>query len=289
VLLIWVMPARGFAARRKTLSAALYAAALCVAAPALAQGTAASDDLARRHFDSGVAYLEESDLENAMKAFQKAYDLSRRPTILLNIATVQERRGDLAAAIAALDGYLSAEPHGEHAATTRLRIQNLQKRLDAAEAQSNEPPASDVPSPSPTNTAPQAAAPPAAPGVVPAAPPPPAPAPTSRDDGAPIAVYALLGLGGAATLTAIVTGVLANGEYARAERDCSPHCTRSDVSTGKTLALVSTIATGAAIVGGGLGLTLLFTSSTSTAAAPRTELRVGMGGEGPRASVRYRF
>jgi tetratricopeptide (TPR) repeat protein len=277
------MLARGFAAGRKTLSAALCAAALCSAAPALAQGSLASDDLARRHFESGVAYLEESDLENAMKAFQKAYDLSRRPTILLNIATVQERRGDLAAAIEALEGYLSAEPHGEHAATTRLRIQNLQKRLDAAQAEADEPPAATAPSTPPAN----AAAP--TPAPVPAAPPPPAPAPVVADDGAPVAVYALLGLGGAATLTAIVTGVLANGEHARAERDCSPYCTRSDVSTGKTLALVSTIATGAAIVGGGLGLTLLFTSSSAGAAAPRTEVRVGVRGSGPAASVRYRF
>jgi hypothetical protein len=277
------MLARGFAAGRKTLSAALYAAALGVAAPAMAQGTAASDDLARRHFESGVAYLEESDLENAMKAFQKAYDLSLRPTILLNIATVQERRGDLAAAIKALDGYLSAEPHGEHAATTRLRIQNLQKRLDAQEADASPAPAPPPPPPATANP------PTAPPAPIPAAPPPPAPVHVAADESAPIAVYALLGLGGAATLTAIVTGVLANGEHARAERECSPHCTRSEISTGKTLALVSTIATGAAIVSGGLGLTLLFTSSSSGAAAPRTEVRVGVGDAGPRASVHYRF
>jgi hypothetical protein len=277
------MRARGFAAARRTLSAALYVATLCTAATALAQGPAPSDDLARRHFDSGVAYLEESDLENAMKAFQKAYDLSRRPTILLNIATVQERRGDLAAAIKALDGYLSAEPHGEHAATTRLRIQNLQKRLDAAQPEGDEPlPAAPAPAPSPAQA-----------NVPAAAPPPPAPAPapaaSAGADGPPVAVYALLGLGGAATLTAIITGIMANGEHAKAERDCSPHCTRSEVSTGKTLALVSTIATGAAIVGGGLGLTLVFTSSTGEASAPRTEVRVGGDGSGPGASVSYRF
>lgn len=281
------MLARGFAAGRQALSVALYAATLCVAAPAAAQG-GPSDDLARRHFDSGVAYLEESDLENALKAFQKAYDLSKRPTILLNIATVQERRGDLDAAIRALDGYLTAEPQGEHAATTRLRIQNLQKRLDAAEADEQaSPPAAPPPAaPPPANAAPPATAPSPAPAAV----PPPAPAPaTAHDDGAPVAVYALLGLGGAGALTAIVTGVMASSEYNKAKRECSPHCTRSEVSTTKTLALVSTVATGAAIVGGGLGLTLLFTSSSSEATAPRTEVRVGVDGAGPGASVRYRF
>jgi tetratricopeptide (TPR) repeat protein len=283
------MPARGSAAGRSALAAALYVATLCVAFPAAAQGgPAASDDLARRHFDSGVAYLEESDLENAMKAFQKAYDLSRRPTILLNIATVQERRGDLGAAIKALDGYLQAEPHGEHAATTRLRIQNLRKRLDAAE-QESEAAAPVAPLPPP------AGSPPPPPATTPAAatpPPPPAPAPApaaARSDGAPIAVYALLGIGGAATLTAVITGIMADGEYKKAERECAPYCTRSEVSTSKTLALVSTIATGVAIVGGGLGLTLLVTSSSGDASASRTEVRVAVDGTGPGASMRYRF
>jgi hypothetical protein len=279
--------ALGFPAGRRALSAALYAATLCVALPAAAQGgSGASDDLARRHFDSGVAYLEESDLENALKAFQKAYDLSKRPTILLNVATVQERRGDLGAAIAALDGYLSAEPHGEHAATTRLRIQNLQKRLDAAEMEGQTTGAPPPPAPPAPGVA---APPPPPPAPAPAPPPPTAPATTRDDDGVSVAVYPLLGIGGAGTLTAVITGILASSEYRRAERDCSPYCTRSDVKTGKTLALVSTVATGAAILGGGLGLTLLFTSSSGEASSPRTELRAGVDEAGPGVSLRHRF
>jgi tetratricopeptide (TPR) repeat protein len=284
VLFIWVMPALGLATGRKLLAAALYASTLCATLPASAQGgPPASDDLARRHFDSGVAYLEESDLENALRAFQKAYDLSRRPAILLNIATVQERRGDLGAAIKALDGYLLAEPNGDHAATTRLRIQNLQKRLDAAAQEANVS-RSDPAPPPPAGTAPMATPPAAAPAPAPAA-----PAPPPRDSGAPVAVYALLGIGGAATLTAVITGIMAKSEYDKAKEACAPYCTRSEVSTSKTLALVSTVATGAAIIGGGLGLTLLFTSSSGDASAPRTEVRVATDGTGPRASVRYRF
>lgn len=280
------MRARGFATGRRTLSVALYAATLCVAAPAAAQAPDVSDGLARRHFDSGVAYLEESDLENALRAFQKAYDLSKRSTILLNIATVQERRGDLVAAIKALDTYLTAEPHGEHAATTRLRIQNLQKRLDAAEAEEQ---AASAAQPSPSAPA----APPPAPTAVAPAPaalvPSPPPAPAERSSGPSVAVYALLGIGGAGTLTAIVTGVMASSEYDKAKDGCSPYCTRSQVSTSKTLALISTVATGVAVVGGGLGLTLLLTGSSSEAAAARTEVRVAVDGVGPAASVRHRF
>src|SRR5690242_2248315 len=58
-----------------------------------AQSTA--DDLAKSHFQSGAAYFEEGDYDNALKAFQKAYELSKRPEILLNIASVRERQSDL--------------------------------------------------------------------------------------------------------------------------------------------------------------------------------------------------
>ena len=96
---------------------------------ATAHAQSTSDDLARRHFDSGVAYLEERDYDNALKAFQKAYDLSKRPEILLNVATVHERQSDLPSAVAALQGYLEAAPQGEHVETVKLRIQNLEKLI----------------------------------------------------------------------------------------------------------------------------------------------------------------
>ncbi len=38
-------------------------------ASAFGQGDS-PDDLARRHFESGVAYLQEADYENALKAFE---------------------------------------------------------------------------------------------------------------------------------------------------------------------------------------------------------------------------
>src|SRR5262245_55565572 len=79
---------------------------------ALAQApTPAADELARKHFDSAVAYLDEIDYENALKAFQKSYDLSHRPEILLNIATVHEKRGDVPSAIEALKRYLAEAPN----------------------------------------------------------------------------------------------------------------------------------------------------------------------------------
>lgn len=235
-----------------------------------------ADELARRHFDSGVAYLAESDLENALKAFEKAYELSKRPTILLNIASVHERRGDTQAAITALRGYLDAEPAGEHAETTKLRLQNLEKR--AAES----PPA-------PPLTPPAAEPAPAAAPAPPQAAPPtlePAPAPNR------IPAYVAFGVGGAGVVAAVIAGLVANGEYQSNKDACSPNCSDDDVSTGRTMALVSTIATGVAVVGAGVGLTLILMEPRTTAwsgAAPGASVSLGVVGDGVRGSASFRF
>jgi tetratricopeptide (TPR) repeat protein len=238
--------------------------------PHAARADDTADELARRHFDSGAAYLEESDYDNALKAFQKAYELSQRPEILLNIATVQERRGDLQAAIAALQAYLDAAPNGERAETTRLRIQNLQKRL------AESPP-----------TPPPATAPPPPPPAAATAPPPPPPAPPPPPNRLP--AYIAFGAGGAGLVTAVITGVLANGKYQDLKDKCSPNCTDAQVSPAKSLALVSTIATGVAVVGAGVGVTLFLTSSSSTSATTAPRVRIAIGPAGPAATASFRF
>jgi len=270
------MSARRLGAARQALAAlAVLGCAAFVGWTSPARADDAADELARRHFDSGTAYLEESDYDNALKAFQKAYDLSHRPEILLNIATVEERRGDLPAAIVALQAYLEAAPQSERAETTRLRIQNLQKRLDEAPP----PTTALLPPPPPP---PSSATPPA---PVPATAPPPPPPSTSNRTPAFIA----FGVAGASVVTAVVTGVIANAEYQDAKDTCSPNCSDSRLSKGRTLALVSTIATGVAVVGAGVGVTLWLTSSSSHTATAAPRLRLAVSARGPEASLGIGF
>ena len=254
----------------------IIGALLFVPAAAAAQAPS-SDELARRHFDSGAAYLQESDYENALKAFGKAYELSKRPAILINIATVEERRGNLDGAIKALKTYLELEPQGEHVETTKLRLQNLEKR--ASEQPASPPPAAVVAAPPP----------PAAPAPTP--PPPPAPAPAKEDsssvDRTP--AYIAFGIGGVAALGAVVTGIMANSEYQSAKDDCSPACSDSELSSGRTLATVSTIATGVAVVGAGFGLVLWLSAPSADSAQNRALVRVGVGSGGPRAEASFAF
>jgi hypothetical protein len=267
-----------FFGRPLVLGAWVLGAFLFVPSWAAAQAPT-SDELARRHFDSGAAYLQESDYENALKAFEKAYELSKRPAILINIATVQERRGNLESAIQALRTYLELEPAGEHAETTKLRLQNLEKRQAEAPPPAP-PPVAPAPAPAP---APLAPPPEPATTQTPAAPP--------KDDGGSVdrtPAFIAFGIAGAAAIGAGVTGILANGQYQDAKEKCSPNCKDSELSSGRTLAVVSTVATGVAVVGAGFGL-VLWLSPPSDAAASSASVRVGFAGGAPRAEASFAF
>jgi tetratricopeptide (TPR) repeat protein len=246
---------------------------------ALAQGDTA-DELARRHFESGAAYLEESDYDNALRAFQKAYDLSKRPEILINIATVQERRSNIDGAIEALQQYLDVAPNGEHAETVRLRMQNLEKRRPQT-VEPQQPASAPVPS--------------AAPAPQPDVPAPVVPAEASRPNRVP--AFIALGIGVAAGAGALATGLIAKGKYDDLKDSCSPSCTDSQLSSSRSLALTSTILTGVAIAGAGVGITLFIVGkptespqAAQTAQASRSArltLLPTAGGAAARAEWRF--
>jgi tetratricopeptide (TPR) repeat protein len=227
--------------------------------------------LARRHFDSGVAYLEESDYDNALKAFQKAYELSKRPEILLNIATVHERQGALPSAVAALKGYVEAAPQGEHVETVNLRIQNLEKRIQEQDkAKTAE--AAAAPAAGPRPPAPNGQAPAAAPA--PATPQPPRKAEPNR-----LPAFISLGVGGVLAGASLATGLVAKAKYDDAKSSCGPRCSDSQLSSSRTFAITSTVLTGVAVLGVGLGVALLLTTESDNdnvgKNAPRFDVALG--------------
>jgi tetratricopeptide (TPR) repeat protein len=255
-------------ARART-AAVLVAVALAGAlslSSSVSHAQSTSDDLARRHFDSGVAYLEESDYDNALKAFQKAYDLSKRPEILLNLATVHERKSDLPAAVAALKQYLEAAPQGEHVETVKLRIQNLEKRLQE-QADAKQQPLAPAPAPAP------AAPPKAAPVSAAVA------APKTKPEPNRLPAFIALGVGGVMAGGSLVTGIIAKGKYDDAKNSCGHRCSDAQLSSSRTFAISSTVLTGAAVLGVGLGVGLLLTSDGDGdavgSAAPRFDVALG--------------
>jgi tetratricopeptide (TPR) repeat protein len=246
-------------------------------------GAQSDDENARRHFESGAAYLQQSDYENALREFQSAYALSKRPPLLLNIANVYERMGKLREAVDALTKYLDEDPKTPERTTHETRIANLKKRIEAM------PP----PAPVPTSSAPPASsAPPPAP-VATVAPAPvtisPAAPPASGPNRAP--AFIAFGLGGAAAIGAVVTGLVAKGKYDDADKECKPSCTDKTVRSIESMALVSDVLTGVAIAGVGVGAILLLTSSGSSDAASGSKPSIagGVGPHGGRLQATWRF
>jgi hypothetical protein len=259
----------------------LLAVSLCAA---LALGTVPSfaqsdDENARRHFESGAAYLQQSDYENALREFQAAYALSKRPPLLLNIANVYERMGKLQEAVDALTKYLEEDPKSPERTTHETRIANLKKRIQAMPppAPTPAPVASSAPAPAPIATA------------APPAPPPQAPAPASGPNRAP--AFIAFGVGGAAAIGAVVTGLVAKGKYDDADKQCKPSCSDDTVSSIKSMALVSDVLSGVAVVGVGVGTILLLTSGSSheTARGSKPSIAGGVGPHGGRLEATWRF
>lgn len=237
----------GFLARQRQLAAlGVLLAGLLYGASAPCQ--ADPDELARRHFESGAAYFEQAEYEEALTAFQKAYELSGRHPILRNISIVHERLGNLAEAIAALDEFLEKEPDGEGANTIRARRDNLKVRLEKEELAE------------PVEAAPVGEAQEQTDDETPAEQTKPRarqrekqglPAEESNllaDEPNLAPAYILFSVGGLSAAGALLTGVVAQSEHDQLSESCKPTCTDSQVATGESLALTSTILTGVSVV-----------------------------------------
>jgi tetratricopeptide (TPR) repeat protein len=238
------------------------------------------DENARRHFESGASYLQQSDNENALREFQAAYSLSKRPVLLLNIANVYERMGKPKEAVDSLTRYLEEDPKTAERTTVETRIANLKKRIDTA------PDAGISPAPvgGPTATIPPST-PTASPVAATGEPPPPA-APNR------LPAYVAFGVGGAAAIGALVTGIVANGKFKDAEKTCKPNCSDSTVSSIKSMAVVSDILTGVAVAGVGVGAVLFFIAkpaSPEAGASLRPSIIAGTGPGGTKVEATWRF
>jgi tetratricopeptide (TPR) repeat protein len=268
--------------RRRDRSALAVGLSLALVLGTVPLGAQSDDENARRHFESGAAYLQRSDYENALREFQAAYSLSKRPPLLLNIANVYERMGKLQEAVDALTKYLEEDPKSPERTTHETRIGNLKKRIEAM------PP----PAPPPTVPGPATSSAPAAAPVVtttPPAPPTASPAPASGPNRTP--AFIAFGVGGAAAIGAVVTGFVAKGKYDDADKQCKPSCSDDTVSSIKSMALISDVLTGVAVAGVGVGAILLLTSggSQETARGSKPSIAGGVGPHGGRLEATWRF
>ena len=83
------------------------------------------DQRAREIFQEGREAVQAGNLRVAAARFERAFELSGRPVLLLNVASAFEALGDREGALAALQQYLLLEPESEQWSAVALRIQRL--------------------------------------------------------------------------------------------------------------------------------------------------------------------
>ena len=100
-----------------------------------------------------------------------------------------------------------------------------------------------------------------------------------------------LGVGGVLAGGALATGLIATSKYDDAKKSCSPRCTDPELAGSHTFAVTSTVLTGGAVVGVGVGVVLLLFTRNDSDSLGRTAPRfdVALGPQTAAASAAWSF
>jgi tetratricopeptide (TPR) repeat protein len=131
------MPGRLAAAFALLLSSSPAFASLAHAQAAEGGGddaTAPEDVRAREAFTLGSRAFEDRRWEDAVRYFERAYELSGRPALLYNLGAAYERMGARERGIDAFERYLEASPNAENRTEVEERLHNLRAGLDPPDA-----------------------------------------------------------------------------------------------------------------------------------------------------------
>lgn len=119
---------------RFLLIAAITVASLVSTSSLHAQSSASRDEQiaqAKKEFVSGTSAYQNGDFETALAHFRQAYQLTKSPDLLYNIATVSDRMRHDAEALAAYEGYIKARPKSPDREHVEGRIQALREAIRA--------------------------------------------------------------------------------------------------------------------------------------------------------------
>src|SRR5690606_6670037 len=213
-------------------------------------------------------------------AFEQAYELSRRPALLYDMANALERLGRYEEALHRLNQYVPSAPEHQREAVLK-RIRSLEAR--AEEQRRRERAAASTPA------AEEPPRPPPSPGV---APQPAAPMPDSAPAASPpLLGYALGGAGLASVGVGVVFGLAASNARSDAEAQCvdsgsgvlCPASIDDQLSTADRRALVADVAIGLGLVAVGVGAYLIFSHDGGSGAT--TALRAAGSPDGGRVNL----
>lgn len=156
----------------------------------------------RELYENGALLYDEGRYEDAIVAWQAAYDLTQRSGFLFNIANAYERLAKYEEAIDVLGRY-RALARAEERETLDRRIRNLEERqAEQARAEPDRP----VPVPAPSGPGPE-----------------PEPEPVQRTGSLrPVVGYTLVGTGAASLATGLGFALSSRAAGVRAEEGCRP-------------------------------------------------------------------
>ena len=98
------------------------------ASPTLAQS--ATDQMAKKHFESGQLYFDSGDYNDALREFNRALSLSKRAQLHYNISLCHERLGDLDNAAKHLELYLTEVKEVANRPALERRLSNFKERIE---------------------------------------------------------------------------------------------------------------------------------------------------------------
>jgi tetratricopeptide (TPR) repeat protein len=236
---------------------------------------ASSEDRAKELYNNGVTLYDEGRYEDAIAAWEAAYELSGKALLLFNIANAWERIGEYDRAIDALSRYRAFAPADEKELLDR-RMRNLERRIAERDAATISRPADVVTAP--VETAPVTTA---------------TTSTVEREGNGKVGGWVLAGVGAATLTTGAIFGASALGTGADIVAACTD-ATDGMICTGDAADLVKRrkvqaaiadvgVVLGVATLGTGLTLALLTSDAGGVGLSPT----VGLHGGGMRLDASF--
>jgi hypothetical protein len=192
------------------------------------------EERAKAHFLAGQSYYDQASYSDALREFNEAYRISKKPALLYNIARCFEALEKYSDAVNMLQRYLEEDPQTTDRAAVETRIANLKERQAAAARVHVTP--SEPPETKPTPAQPVAQ-------------PTPPPQPPSLLHRKRVYTWIFGGIGVAALAGALGTGVSSQLSYDDLKSKCGggscdpatvPNA-QNKIDSGKRLALATDV------------------------------------------------
>lgn len=258
---------------RPALALLALAVPLLATAPSARAQLSSDEERGRLHFQAGASYYEAGDYEDALREFERAWELSQRAELFFNLSLCHQQLGHLPEAIDYLARFLSEVENIENRANLERRLENLRERQAEAEAEAAaQPDQADEADDEPSLAT-------------------PSPAPGAGPNVGAIASFAAAGVG---VVMLGVGGGLALAEKGDLEDRGCPDATDGepcDVSALRTRAAIADVGLGLTVVGAALGVVLLLVGGGEDDPEAEAGLRLDpwMGRTGGGAVVRGAF